>query len=109
LQAQDRHVLPALAPLVYCAAIIASGLSGTYFSAFGADGFGWGVLAGSVLGPFALPLYGCLRSRMRWYPLLSFRNPDLRRDLLLSLPIMIGFLIVAVDAARWLEPEAPAR
>jgi putative peptidoglycan lipid II flippase len=81
LQAQDRHVLPALAPLVYSAAIIAGGLGGTYFADVGADGFAWGVLVGSVLGPFALPLYGCMRTRMRWHLTFSFRNRDLRRYL----------------------------
>lgn len=97
LQARDRHVLPALAPLVYSACIIAGGLVGANHAGWGADGFAWGVLAGSVLGPFALPLYGCLKTRMRWYPILSLRNPDLKQYLWLSFPIMIGFSIVVVD------------
>ena len=62
-----------------------------------ADGFAWGVLAGSAMGPFALPLYGCIKSRIRWFPILSFRNRDLMRYLWLSFPIMIGFSIVVVD------------
>jgi putative peptidoglycan lipid II flippase len=97
LQAQDLHVLPALAPLVYSAGIIAGGLIGAHHSALGADGFAWGVLAGSILGPFALPLYGCLKMHMRWSPILSLRDPDLIRYLWLSAPIMIGFSIVIVD------------
>ena len=97
LQAQDKHLLPALAPLVYSAAIIAGGLIGTQYSAFGADGFAWGVLAGSIIGPFALPLYGCIKSGMRWRPELALRDPDLLRYLWLSAPIMIGFSIVIVD------------
>jgi putative peptidoglycan lipid II flippase len=97
LQAHDRHVLPALAPLVYSAAIIAGGAVGAQFSELGADGFAWGVLAGSILGPFALPLYGCVKIRMRWYLTVSFSNRDLRRYLWLSIPIMVGFSIVAVD------------
>ncbi len=96
LQAQDLHFLPAMAPLVYSAGIIVGGLVGAQLGA-GADGFAWGVLVGSALGPFALPLYGCLRTRMRWSMLLSFSNPDLRRYLWLSFPIMIGFSIVVVD------------
>ena len=97
LQAQDRHFLPAMAPLVYSAGIIIGGLLGTYHSEMGADGFAWGVLVGSILGPFGLPLYGCLRTKLHWSPVLSFRNPDLRRYLWLSFPIMIGFSIVIVD------------
>ena len=97
LQAQDLHFLPAMAPLVYSAGIIAGGLVGAHYAGMGADGFAWGVLAGSAMGPFALPLYGCLKARMRWYPVLSFRNADLRHYLWLSFPIMMGFSIVVVD------------
>ena len=97
LQSQDRHLLPALAPLVYSVAIILGGLIGAQFSAFGADGFAWGVLIGSVLGPFALPLFGCLKIDMRWRAALDFRDADLLRYLWLSAPIMIGFSIVIVD------------
>ncbi len=97
LQAQDRHLLPAMAPLVYSAGIIVGGLVGAHYPGMGADGFAWGVLAGSALGPFALPLYGCIKTRMRWFPILSFWNKDLRRYLWLSFPIMIGFSIVVVD------------
>ena len=112
LQAQDRHFLPAMAPLVYSAGIIIGGLIGAHYPGMGADGFAWGVLAGSAMGPFALPLYGCIKSRMRWYPLLSFWNRDLRRYLWLSFPIMIGFSIVIVDEwivknqASYLAPGA---
>lgn len=96
LQARDRHLLPAAAPLVYSACIIAGGLVGAY-AGLGAEGFAWGVLAGSILGPFGLPLYGCLRTGMHWHLILSFRSNDLRRYLWLSFPIMIGFSIVVVD------------
>jgi putative peptidoglycan lipid II flippase len=86
-----------MAPLVYSASIILGGLVGANHAGMGAEGFAWGVLAGSILGPFGLPLFGCLRTRMQWSPILSFRNPDLRRYLWLSFPIMIGFSIVIVD------------
>jgi putative peptidoglycan lipid II flippase len=97
LQAQDRHALPAMAPLVYSAGIIFGGLIGAHYPGMGADGFAWGVLVGAALGPFGLPLYGCGRTGIRWYAILSFRNVDLRRYLWLSFPIMIGFSIVVVD------------
>jgi putative peptidoglycan lipid II flippase len=96
LQAQNLHALPAMAPLVYSGGIIIGGLIGSHVG-LGGEGFAWGVLAGSIAGPFGLPLYGCLRHRMRWEPVLSLRDPDLRRYLKLSLPIMIGFSIVVVD------------
>jgi putative peptidoglycan lipid II flippase len=96
LQAQDRHLLPAMAPLAYSAGIIGGGLVGAHFGR-SADGFAWGVLAGSAVGPFALPLFGCLWTRMWWSPIFSLKNADLRRYLWLSFPIMIGFSIVVVD------------
>jgi len=97
LQAQNLHVLPALAPLIYSAGIITGGLAGAQYPQLGAEGFAWGVLVGSIAGPFALPLYGCIRSQMRWVPSLAFSDPDLKRYLWLSLPIMMGFSIVIVD------------
>ena len=97
LQAQNMHVLPAMAPIVYSLGIIAGGLVGAHHPGFEAEGFAWGVLAGSIVGPFALPLYGCLKTRLRWYPLISIKHPDVRHYLLVSFPIMIGFSIVVVD------------
>ncbi|WP_244486074.1 murein biosynthesis integral membrane protein MurJ [Bradyrhizobium viridifuturi] len=97
LMAQNLHTLPALAPLVYSAGIIAGGLVGIVYPDLGAEGFAWGVLIGSIAGPFAMPLYGCIKSEMRWLPLLPVKDPDLRRYLWLSVPIMIGFSIVIVD------------
>jgi putative peptidoglycan lipid II flippase len=97
LLAQNRHLLPAMAPLVYSASIIAGGLIGAHHGGAGADGFAWGALVGSVIGPFGLPLYGCVRTGMRWRPILTFRSPDLKRYLWLSAPIMIGFSVVIVD------------
>src|SRR5262245_47686788 len=66
LQARDRHLLPALSPLVYNLSIVAGGLLGG--RAYGAKGFAWGVLAGSALGPFLLPLLGCRAIGLRWRP-----------------------------------------
>ncbi|MBL8860164.1 MAG: murein biosynthesis integral membrane protein MurJ [Planctomycetes bacterium] len=95
IQARDRHALPALAPLVYTLGIIVGGLVGG--ASAGPYGFAWGALAGSVLGPFALPLYGALKYGLRWRWTFSLAHPDLRKYLLRSLPIMIGFSIVVVD------------
>lgn len=93
--ARDRHALPALAPLVYTLGIIAGGLLGG--ASAGPYGFAWGALAGSVLGPFLLPLLGALRGGLRWRLGFSLSHPDLKKYLLRSLPIMIGFSIVVVD------------
>lgn len=95
LQARDRHAMPALAPVVYTGGIIAGGL--LLGPSLGAEGFAWGVLAGSALGPFALPLYGALRHGLRWRARFSFRDADFRRYVLLSLPVMLGFSVVVLD------------
>ncbi len=92
LQARDRHAVPALAPLVYTLGIVAGGLWMR-----SAEGFAWGVLAGSFLGPFLLPLLACRGIGLSWRPRLDWRDPDLRAYLARSLPIMLGFSIVVVD------------
>jgi putative peptidoglycan lipid II flippase len=92
LQAQDKHTLPALAPLLYTGSIVVGGLiTGT------AEGFAWGVLVGSILGPFGLPFIGSVRAGMRWRPILRITHPDLKAYLWRSLPIMLGFSIVVYD------------
>lgn len=95
LQARDRHVLPALAPVVYTAGIVAGGLFGG--GVHGPYGFAWGALAGSFLGPFLLPLLGCLRAGFRFRFTWAPRHSDLRAYLARSLPIMLGLSIVVVD------------
>jgi putative peptidoglycan lipid II flippase len=95
LQARDRHFVPAMAPLVYTACIVIGGWIGG--SAAGAYGFAWGVLAGSALGPFGLPLCACLRAGLHWSWRIDLSDPDLRRYLARSLPIMLGWSIVVVD------------
>jgi putative peptidoglycan lipid II flippase len=92
LQARDRHAIPALAPLVYTLGIVAGGLL-----LRSAEGFAWGVLAGSFVGPFLLPLLACRGIGLAWRPRLSLGDPDLRTYLARSLPIMLGFSIVVVD------------
>ena len=63
LQARDKHGLPALAPLVYTSCMVIGGLVGQ-----SAEGFAWGVVVGSALGPFLLPLIGAWRAGLRWRP-----------------------------------------
>lgn len=95
LMARDRHALPAFAPLVYSAGIVGGGL--LLGPTLGAEGFAWGALIGSALGPFGLPLIGALRHGLRWTLRIDLRHPDFRRYLLLSLPVMLGVSIVAFD------------
>jgi len=92
LLSRDRHLVPALSPLLYNVCIIAGGLL-----ARSAEGFAWGVLAGAFLGSFAVPWLTCRAGGLRWSGVLSFRDPDLLAWLRMSLPIMLGWSIVAMD------------
>lgn len=92
LLARDRHAVPALAPLVYSLGIIAGGLVGGT-----AEGFAWGVLAGAFAGPFLLPLWAALRVGLRWRPVLSFADPDLRAYLARWVPVLLGGSLVLFD------------
>jgi putative peptidoglycan lipid II flippase len=92
LQARDRHALPALASLLYTGSIIVGGLVGQ-----SPEGFVWGALVGSALGPFGLPLLGNLKEGMRWSLAFDPRDPDLRTWALRSLPIMLAFSIIVFD------------
>lgn len=96
LLSRDRHVVPALAPLLYNAGIIVGGLL-----LRSAEGFAWGVLVGSFLGPFLLPLWAARREGLRWSPVLSLGDADFRAYLRGALPIMLAFSLVGFDDFVW--------
>ena len=95
LQARDRHAMPALAPLVYTLGVIVGGVAlGPWL---GAAGFAWGVLAGSILGPFGLPLWGARRAGLRWRLEQRWFDADVATYFRRSLPVMLGVSIVVFD------------
>lgn len=86
--AKERFLLPALAPLVYNLGIILGGLAlGPWL---GMEGFAWGVLAGAFVGNFAIQWIGAGRAGMRFTWSIHLAHPDLRRYLLLTLPLILG-------------------
>ncbi len=92
LLARDRHLVPAVAPLLYSVGIIVGGLVwGT------AEGFAWGVVAGAFVGPFLLPLIVTLRGGLKWSPVLDLRDPDLRLYLSRWVPVLLGGSLVLLD------------
>ncbi len=93
--AKNRFFVPALAPLVYNAGIIAGGLA--LGRTYGMDGFAWGVLAGSFVGNFAIQVHGARRAGLRFAPRIDLSDPGLREFIRLSIPIMLGFSLVVVD------------
>jgi putative peptidoglycan lipid II flippase len=93
--ARKQFFLPALAPLIYNAGIIAGGL--LLGRDHGMEGFAWGVLAGSFVGNFALQIHGARRGGLSFSPRLDFSDPGLKEFIRLSIPIMLGFSLVVVD------------
>ena len=101
--ARKQFFLPALAPLVYNAGIIAGGL--LFGRDRGMEGFAWGALAGAFLGNFALQVYGARRGGLSFSPRLDFSDPGLKEFIRLSIPIMLGFSLVVVD--EWTQEDNP--
>lgn len=98
LYLRRRFVVPALAPLVYNGMII---LFGVIFLKRGMEGFCWGVLAGAILGNCLLPLWAVLRLKhvtgegFAIRP--GFTHPELKRFVLIALPLMLGQSAVVLD------------
>jgi putative peptidoglycan lipid II flippase len=86
--AKESFTIPALAPLVYNLGIIAGGLIGG--SQNNMIGFAWGVLGGAFAGSFLLQLVGAARAGMRYTLALDFRHPDLKKYILVTIPLMVG-------------------
>lgn len=86
--AREHFLIPALAPLLYNLGIILGGV--LLGPRMGIEGFAWGVLAGAFAGNFAVQYHGARRIGMRWRWVFSLRHPDLKRYILLTLPLMVG-------------------
>jgi putative peptidoglycan lipid II flippase len=87
----------AVAPLIYNICIIAGGVLLEPW--FGIAGFSVGVLAGAFLGPFLIPLWAAW-DRVRYQPAFDLWDPDFRKFIALTLPLMIGVSLLTVD--QWL-------
>jgi putative peptidoglycan lipid II flippase len=89
---REKFFIPALAPLVYNIGIISGGL--LLGPRLGMEGFAWGVLLGSFAGNFLIQIMGALSIGMRFRPVVNFRHPDLKKYLLLTLPLMLGLTMM---------------
>lgn len=87
LNARQRFLLPALAPMFYNLAIIA----GALFLAgpFGVTGLAIGVIAGAALH-LAIQVPGLVREGMHWRPTFEWHNPNVREVGRLMGPRVIG-------------------
>ena len=90
--AKEKFVIPALAPLLYNLGIISGGL--VLGPKIGMEGFSWGVLAGAFLGNFAVQFWGAKKAGMRFKPVFDVYLPDLKKYVLLTLPLMLGLTMM---------------
>jgi putative peptidoglycan lipid II flippase len=86
--AKEKFILPALASPIYNLGIIAGGIVLSPW--LGVEGFSWGVLAGAFVGNFVVQVIGAKQAGMRFYPRFDFKHPDLKKYILLTLPLMVG-------------------
>ncbi len=86
--AKERFLFPAMAPLIYNLGIILGGL--LLGPVLGIEGFAWGVVAGALIGSFALQWVGAKQVGMRFSFCLNLRHPALKQYFLLTLPLMLS-------------------
>ena len=85
--AKEKFGIPALAPIIYNLGIISGGI--LLGSRFGMVGFSWGVLAGAI-GNCIVQYRGAKRLGMQLQISFEINHPDLKRYIVLTLPLMIG-------------------
>lgn len=90
--ARERFFLPALAPLVYNLGIILGGI--ILYTKLGVEGFSWGALVGAFIGAFVIQCLGAHKTGMRYRFRLNLRHPDLKRYVVLTLPLIFGLTMV---------------
>lgn len=86
--AKERFKRPALAPLLYNLGIILGGV--LLHRWVGIEGFAWGVLAGAFVGNLMVQYRGARNAGMRFSFLFDPRHPELKKYILLTLPLMLG-------------------
>jgi len=110
LQAQQRFLLPALAPILYDLGIL---FGAVFLKRFGVYGIAYGAVLGAALH-LGVQVPGLVRSGFRWRPTLDLRDASLREVVILMIPRAAGLalanvnLLVAYRFASGLATGAPA-
>src|ERR1700733_2206735 len=91
-------IYAAITPLIYNLGIILGAVF--LHQRFGIYSLAVGVLAGVILGPAALNLYGALRDGFHYQPIFNLRHPAFLEWLRLTFPLMIGVSLVTAD--KWI-------
>ncbi|MDZ7582222.1 MAG: murein biosynthesis integral membrane protein MurJ [Deltaproteobacteria bacterium] len=90
--AKEKFAIPALAPIFYNFGIIFCGV--VLGPRVGMEGFSWGVMAGAFFGNFALQWWGARRVGLNFRLCFNLRHPDLKRYVILTLPLMVGLTMM---------------
>jgi len=91
-------IYQAITPLIYNLGIILGAVF--LHRQFGIYSLAIGVLAGVILGPAALNLFGALRDGLHYQPILQLCHPAFREWLRLTFPLMVGVSLVTAD--KWI-------
>lgn len=94
LNANQRFLLPAVAPVLYNAGIIFGALA--LAPSMGVYGLAWGAVIGAVLH-LAVQLPGVFALRARYQPILDIRDEGVREVARLMAPRVLGLAIVQVN------------
>jgi putative peptidoglycan lipid II flippase len=112
LHAHQHFVLPALAPLIYNLGLIIGAI--WLVPLLGVYGLMWGAVAGAA-GHLLIQMPGLVRYRMRYWPILGWRDSGLRQVLKLMGPriltlgvIQVNFLVIFNLASRLGEGSVSA-
>ncbi len=94
LHSHNHFLLPALAPILFDLGI----LFGVAFliGPFGVYGIAWGAVIGSLMH-FSVQIPGLIHYKMRWSLRLGWRDPALRRVIVLMLPRVAGLGVVTFN------------
>ncbi len=87
--------IPALAPILYNAGIIAGGVFGA--RQFGIASLAIGAVGGAIAGPFLINAIGASRTGIRYRPSFDMHNPAFREWVALSIPLMLGVSLATAD------------
>jgi putative peptidoglycan lipid II flippase len=85
---KEKFLIPALAPLLYNLGIISGGI--LLGPRLGMEGFAWGVLIGAFAGNLFVQFFGARKAGLKYFFIFNPRHPDLKKYLLLTLPLMFG-------------------
>lgn len=95
LLSRRMFLIPAMAPILYNAGIIAGGVVGA--RRFGIASLAVGAVAGAIVGPFLINAIGAARTGIRYRPSFDIRDPAFREWVWLSIPLMLGVSLATAD------------